>query len=285
MKWIWWLGYGFFSLGCTNPIKSNQMEMKCNGYSQLCERTLDTVAFAATHNSMSSAEDEWVPPNHKYAIPTQLSDGVRGLNLDTYMWEGQAYLCHGFCELGAKPLVDTFIEIETFLQENPNNVIVITFQASISAEETMDTFVQAGLENRLYHHVVGEPWPTLKTLIQKEKQVVAFGSNDGGNLDGYLAQWTHWVDSPYEAQGIEDFACIPNRGDFQTATLYNVNHFISRPIALESFAQEGNINPVLSDHVFSCWEETGIFPNQVLVDFYSIGDLFVVVDALNGIGE
>lgn len=268
-------------VGCTEQKPAEKMIMECNGFAHLCSLPLNEVAFAATHNSMANAEEGWIPPNQKYSVTRQLSDGIRGLNLDTYIWQGMAYLCHGFCELGAKPLFETLREIEQFLQDNPNNVIVITFQAGISAEQTVEAFAQAGLFHRLYHHDQGESWPTLATLIDQNKQIVAFGSNDGGRLDGYMSQWTHWLDNPYQASSVEDFACTPNRGDPQTASLYNVNHFISRPIALADFAEEANWNPVLHDHVFSCWESTGRFPNQVLVDFYSIGDIFSVVDALN----
>jgi hypothetical protein len=234
---------------------------------------------------MSSEEREWLPPNHRHAVPTQLRDGIRGLNLDTYIWEGEPHLCHGYCELGSQSLVEGLSEIEDFLVEEPSNVILVTFQSAISATDTVDAFESAGMAGRLYDHVTGEPWPTLAELIEGERQLVVFGTAGGGELPGYMDQWEHWQDNPYVAEYPEDFACIPDRGDAATASLYNVNHFLARPIPLEEFAEEGNHNPVLRDHVFSCWEETGMFPNQVLVDFYSIGDIFSVVDELNSIGN
>ena len=275
----------FIFSACVEPELDRSSPSLCNGHAHLCSLPLNEVAFAATHNSMSNSQEGWIPPNHKYAISKQLADGIRGLNLDTYTWQDEAYLCHGFCELGAKRLADGLLEVEKFLANNPRNVIVITFQDAISAEDTLNAFAEANLRNRLYHHELGENWPTLEELIAANKQIVVFASLDGGRLEGYMAQWTHWLDNPYQAQHVEDFSCAPERGDPQTATLYNVNHFISRPLALVDFAEEGNWNPILHDHVFSCWEETGRFPNQVLVDFYSIGDLFSVVDALNGVAE
>ncbi len=58
---------------------------RCNGHAALCDRTLDEVAFAATHNSMGAASD----PNFLFAqqeqgIATQLSDGIHGLLIDTH---------------------------------------------------------------------------------------------------------------------------------------------------------------------------------------------------------
>ena len=100
-------------LACRTTLVES--EVACNGFEILCDRRLNQVTFAATHNSMSSAQEEWIPPNHLYAIPKQLQDGIRGLNLDTYLWLDEAYLCHGFCELGATPLRDTLEEIKFFL--------------------------------------------------------------------------------------------------------------------------------------------------------------------------
>jgi hypothetical protein len=45
----------------------------CNGSPDLCDRTIDEVAFAATHNSMSAADQEgWLFAAHERAIPSQL---------------------------------------------------------------------------------------------------------------------------------------------------------------------------------------------------------------------
>lgn len=57
----------------------------CNGYSQLCDRPLNEVAFAATHNSMSAAKRRgWFFANHNGGIREQLEYGYRGLLIDTH---------------------------------------------------------------------------------------------------------------------------------------------------------------------------------------------------------
>jgi hypothetical protein len=57
----------------------------CNGFAELCDKALDEVAFAATHNSMSAAEDpEWIAPNQHSGITRQLDDGIRALLIDTH---------------------------------------------------------------------------------------------------------------------------------------------------------------------------------------------------------
>ena len=57
----------------------------CNGYAELCDLTIDQVALAATHNSMSAArEPGWYLPNQRHGITRQLDDGIRALLIDTH---------------------------------------------------------------------------------------------------------------------------------------------------------------------------------------------------------
>jgi hypothetical protein len=52
-----------------------------------------------------------------------LDDGVRAMLLDTHAWEGEAYLCHGFCELGALPLVEGLSVVRAFLDSHRGEVL------------------------------------------------------------------------------------------------------------------------------------------------------------------
>lgn len=255
--------------------------MLCNGLEELCSKKISQALFAGTHNSMSAQEEGWLAPNHIYPIPTQLHDGIRALNLDTYWWEDEAYMCHGYCEIGAQPLSYASESIARFLEEDPNSVIIITFQSTLSAEETLAPFSDDGLLSELYHHETGSDWPTLRNLIENQTRLLLFSNQDGGRIDGYMSQWEHWLDNPYSAQHVEDFACIPDRGDTSTATLYNINHFLTNPVAQMTLAEEANPKSVLIDHMQRCIEETGLQPTQLLVDFYSIGDTIDVVQQYN----
>ncbi|HEX6394348.1 MAG TPA: hypothetical protein VFZ97_12985 [Acidimicrobiales bacterium] len=60
----------------------------CNGYVQLCERPYNDVAFVATHNAMSAADEPgWFIPEQPTGLIGQLDSGVRVLLIDT--WYGQ----------------------------------------------------------------------------------------------------------------------------------------------------------------------------------------------------
>jgi hypothetical protein len=57
----------------------------CNGYRQLCDRRLDEVAFAGTHNSMSAADSRgWFIANQDRGIAEQLRDGIRAFKISTH---------------------------------------------------------------------------------------------------------------------------------------------------------------------------------------------------------
>jgi len=59
--------------------------MECNGSPLLCDRRVDEVVFAATHNSMSNVEMQgWMFPQQNGSIRRQLQAGIRGLLIDVH---------------------------------------------------------------------------------------------------------------------------------------------------------------------------------------------------------
>ena len=61
-----------------------QQITRCNGHAALCDRPLDEVVLAATHNSMSVPLPGWVSAEQERPIGGQLEDGIHGLLLDTH---------------------------------------------------------------------------------------------------------------------------------------------------------------------------------------------------------
>jgi Short repeat of unknown function (DUF308) len=56
----------------------------CNGHVELCSKRLDEVTLAATHNSMSTAADDWYSSIQTLSIRDQLRAGVRALLIDAH---------------------------------------------------------------------------------------------------------------------------------------------------------------------------------------------------------
>ncbi|MEA2377750.1 MAG: hypothetical protein QOD13_1657 [Thermoleophilaceae bacterium] len=59
-------------------------QFACNGHEALCDRPLDRVVLPATHNSMSVPLPGWYSSEQDRPIADQLTDGVRGLLVDTH---------------------------------------------------------------------------------------------------------------------------------------------------------------------------------------------------------
>ena len=78
-------------------------------------------------------------------------------------------------------------------------------------------------------------------------------------------------------------SCAPNRGPAK-APLFLVNHWVTTdPLPKPSIADQVNAEGVLLRRVRKCERIRDHIPNLVAVNFYAHGDLFGVVDKLNGI--
>ena len=75
--------------------------------------------------------------------------------------------------------------------------------------------------------------------------------------------------------------CDPNRGDPDNP-LFLLHHFLTGLGGDPALADMVNHNPLFIDRAEQCQAEGDALPNFVAVDFYDIGDLFEVVDSLNG---
>jgi hypothetical protein len=257
---------------------------KCNGHEALCDRTFDEVAYPMTHNAMSNAEAGWLSPNQNFGITRQLNDGVRGMMLDTYLDDGELWLCHVICAAGKQPLVEGLEEITAFLEANAEEVVSIIFEDDITHAQTAGAFEDSGLIDFVYAHEVGQPWPTLGGLIAAGTRLVVFQERlpQDAEYPWLMNIWDHAWETPFSFAAPEDFTCDPNRGD-PGNPLFLVNHFLTAPLGgSPDLAEMVNHNPLFIDRVLQCQEESSDFPNFIAVDFYDIGDLLEVVDDVNG---
>lgn len=265
-------------VACTGP--KDEAPRACNGHAELCGRRLDEVALPATHNSMSSASDGWSLPNQGPGIPDQLADGVRGFLIDTHEEDGALMLCHEYCSLGSIPLDEALGFYADFLEANPDEVLVFILQDAITAEQTEGAFEDAGLADQAWTWD-GGAMPTLGELIAADTRLVVSAEASGPPPDWYHHAWDLFWDTPYDFSAADEFNCDLNRGAI-TNPLFLVNHWLG-PLPTEEAAAEVNATDVLGARVASCAAEAGRLPTLVAVDHYELGDLFDVVDGLNGV--
>ena len=253
-------------------------EGPCNGSEALCDRAFNEVAFPATHNSMSNADDGWMPPNQQHGLQRQLDDGIRAFLVDSFRWEEDLYLCHVTCDLG-RILLDDALEIfSRFIADHPREVITFIIQDGISGEETEAAFTGAGLASKAYAHS-GGPWPTLLQLIDAQTTLVVSAETTGPPPDWYHYMWEIAFDTNYAHDSVEAFECDLNRGEAGN-DLFLLNHWLG-PFPTEERGAEANAKGVLSGRAEICWQERDHIPNFVAVDMYAVGALFEAVEELN----
>jgi hypothetical protein len=146
----------------------------CNGLDGLCDVRVNEIMFATSHNAMSSKKGGLpVLYNHIFELEDALETGYRGISLDVCNCNGKYQICHGICQIGARPPDEVLGSIVTFLKDNPTEVILITLQLDSGADETvsLDDFytqlkntVPEALAMTYEHPQDAASWPTLGEL-------------------------------------------------------------------------------------------------------------------------
>jgi hypothetical protein len=293
----------------TNSAAAQTADQGCNGHVELCGRTIDEVVFAGSHNAMSSNALGWQLAMQDGDMITQLDHGIRALLIDALYWHAEGrldgdeaaddaaatveaalgddqpragtWLCHGFCALGATDLTSGLSDINIWLDENPNEALLVIVQDEISTEDLEAAFSDSGLLDRAFVHQPGTPFPTLGELVDLDQRVLVYGENQGEPgtwfQNGFDAAFT---ETPYTFAVPSDFSCAPNRG-VDSNPLFLINHWITTGIPVREAAISINSRDALLERVRECEAERGRLPTILATDFVETGDLIAVVEGLN----
>lgn len=210
----------------------------------------------------------------------RLADSIAGTASGTEA----RYLCHGLCEIGSTPFATMLGQLRTWLLTHPDEVVTLFIEDHVAADLIAADIEQAGLVPFTYTAKVGTPFPTLGEMIRAgTRLVVMLEEGSGGDAAPWLANGFELTqDTPYTFPTVESFSCAPNRGPAD-APLFLVNHWLSGFGSLVSNAELVNTSDVLGSRVRQCQAERGQIPNFVGVNFVDRGDVWAVVDELNGV--
>ncbi len=264
---------------------------------------------------MSSVSLGWALANQSVAIPDQLDYGIRGFLIDTHygrmkpdgsvvtdddhtvaksVGPRNTYLCHEFCEIGAERLTPVLRQIRRFLQQHPNNVLLIDNEDYIKPK----AFARAAGRSRLRNHIYEGPtddWPTLRQMISAKQQVVVLADNRGGGISWYhhtyagiMQETPYSFDPPSELWNAKNWrkSCGPNRGDV-TGSLFLMNHWSpSTPPPAPDLETAAHVNArsVIYNRARTCERVRGRIPSIIAADQVDTGGLLAAVRDLNGIG-
>ncbi|HEY6546852.1 MAG TPA: hypothetical protein VI589_03065, partial [Vicinamibacteria bacterium] len=193
------------------------------------------------------------------------------------------YLCHGFCELGALPLVPWLSTLRDFLAANPGDVLVLVIEDYIAPGELAAAFKESGLDTLVFRGPAAPPWPTLRELADSRQRVLVFTETGTPGVPWIQPAFEAIQETPYRFRKPADFSCAAHRGG-TAGSLFQINHWIdTTPDPKPSNAAIVNAYDFLLARARQCEAERKKLPNVVAVDFYRTGALLRVVRTLNGL--
>ncbi len=201
------------------------------------------------------------------------------------------YLCHTLCELGATPLSDGLKDIHDFLVTHPSDVVVVINQDYVTPADFVKAMGDAGLTRYAFTPPDDGDWPTLRQMIDDDQRLVVLAENHAGAAPWYQLAYTRLTEeTPFTFPSASlltspsklPASCEPNRGP-DGAPLFLMNHWVSTdPIPKPSDARKVNAYDELLARARACQRIRKHLPNLLAVNFYKEGDVFRVVDTLNG---
>jgi Short repeat of unknown function (DUF308) len=202
------------------------------------------------------------------------------------------YLCHTFCELGGTPLESVLDDLRDYLVAHPNEVVVVINQDYVTPADFVAAVKDAELEGLVYRGPIRGDWLTLRQMIDRNQRVLFLAENQAGAEPWYRPAYESITEeTPFAFTQVAELtepaklpaSCEPGRGP-AGAPLFLVNHWITTdPVPLPSNAAKVNAYNPLLKRTRECQRLRKHLPNLVAVDFYRRGDLFRVVDTLNGV--
>ena len=154
------------------------------------------------------------------------ADRVAGrVGVGTLNGTPEPYLCHTLCELGAEPLNQELEVIRAFLDQHPDQVLIVIVEDYVPPATIERAFEQTGLTRYVATLERGEPLPTLGTLIERGQRLVVFAEEKGGSPAWYMAAFSFIQDTPLGATRPDQLSCKRYRGE-ENSPLLLINHWI-----------------------------------------------------------
>jgi len=182
----------------------------------------DEVCFLATHNAHANYNDGYWYAQQRWGITKQLNNGVRCLLLDTWpahknnltqeanpktvpIDQIEVMLWHATTGRDLKiKFKDELTKINTFLKNNPDEIVTIILEDHTSADIIDTVFEESAIK-----HLILKPadwsitqhdgWPTLQWMIEHNKRLVVFSKKTRRYA------WNTWKYAVHNMYGKTDF--------------------------------------------------------------------------------
>ncbi|KAK8716671.1 hypothetical protein V6N13_043976 [Hibiscus sabdariffa] len=257
-------------------------------------------SWLMTHNSFSIVDAPSLQGvqrltfyNQEDTVTNQLMNGVRGLMLDMYDFNGDIWLCHSFrgqCFnfTAFQPAINTLREVEAFLSQNPSEIVTIIIEDYVHTPKGLSNlFTSAGLDK--YWFPVskmprkGEDWPTVNEMVQANHRLLVFTSVASKEAEeGIAYQWKYILENEAGDPGVKPGSC-PNRKESRplnskSASLFLMNYFPTYPVETEACKEH---SAPLADMIGTCFKAAGTLTRDVMQRSDG-GGVFYDLDSMNG---
>jgi hypothetical protein len=265
----------------------------CNGVPGLCDLPASGVMFAGVHNAHATVENGWLfAGNHEFSLEKALLYGYRGINVDVGGCDGQLRMIHGNCRLGQLDPAEAWTNITTFLDNNPNEVVLLTIEIVTQDDEVnvtlsgiRDTMPQ-GFLDLLYTDNPTAEFPTLQELIDAGQRILLFhyagpSCSEETCPPGFREWFYYGAETKFDNENVEAISCPIDRGSNGIQLFYAINDFVTDPLPSRSSAETVNTKAFLENLVDSCSGIENRDVNVVWIDFWEEGDLVEVTQRHN----
>ncbi|KAL7538862.1 hypothetical protein ACHAXR_009467 [Thalassiosira sp. AJA248-18] len=270
----------------------------CNGLQSNCDLPVNEVLFPMVHNAHSSYDNNFVGASNSKPLEEALVAGYRALQLSTCLCEGflsQLLLeqdvewglgdsnlgfCHTACGAGVRDPKDVLTNLKTFIESNPNEVLILQFEMNEGSSTDLRTALQySGLLEYVYHpqdEYYIETWPTLQQLIDDNTRILLFGHGDGMKScpaydcdDGMLYTNDHFSQTYTDGSDIE-YCDATISGDVFVG-YFLMNHYETNKMKMPSPSKARTLNSYESLEARFEMCQGRRQPNLLAVEFWDEG--------------
>ena len=287
----------------------------CNGLESNCDLPVNQILFPTVHNAHSSFGNGFVAANNNQPLEAALVSGYRSLMLDSCMCDTSSLVesgyeaaleyatgkeadgsnkeynvgfCHHYCNAGVRVPSAVFANIQTFLEVNPNEVLIIEFEIlDNSLADLYAAIDNSGLDQFVYRASTAptpDTWPTLQQLIDANTRILLFAHGDQMQScstmtcpEGIFYTYDHFAQTV-----VEDTTNCDSTEDRANYSFFLMNHWKNTDLDLPSKDNSGLMNGYNSlDKRFGMCSENEHLPNFIAVDFWDLGDVVKFVSDEN----
>jgi len=242
---------------------------------------LDQVSFLTAHNAMANTDEGFWGrfPNQSYRLRDQLTQGVRGLQLDAHSYNGDVRMCHGSCWGNERTLTAGLQDVVNFLNANRDAVVTLFIEDYTSVDELRTSVARVnGFAERVFNPaeagVRQNGWPRISELVAQNRRLLVFSQRSGRDSYGVMFD-RDWTAENYWSLGSGggDIHCYSRWDEVPLAKeepgfrrLHVMNHY--RNVPSEGSAATDNGSKLTERVRRVCGPVAGRKPNYVALDFY-----------------